>query len=162
MKRRPGPSRLPTNVRALRGNAGHHRPVNRAEPQPAAATTEPPRWLDRPARAIYAELAPELHRLGLLTVLDRQALAGACRWWAVYRTADATLKRALTATTPNNGRQAVPEMTIATKAFANAMAVFAHFGVTPSERTRLVAPGSHDDSDDFEQLLARREAKRPS
>lgn len=164
MKRRSGPPPQPTKIRILHGDPGK-RGINRGEPKPDAASTTPPGWLDRAAREVWNELAPELHRLGLLTKLDRQALASACRWWALYRKADATLRRGgagggLTMKTPSNGRQAAPEVQIALKSHDAAMRVFERFGVTPSERTKLVAPGTHGEGDDDEHLLGKLEQPR--
>ncbi len=144
---RPGPPKKPSGLEDLQGRPGH-RPKNDAEPKPTAvASITAPAWLDRTAREVWNGLAPELHRLGLLTVLDVQALAGACRWWSVYRHADAIVKRRqasrtlrLTDETKANGRQAIPELAIAQKAFKDATDIFARFGVTPSERARVHAP----------------------
>lgn len=175
MARRPGPSRKPAALEKLQGGPSH-RPLNAEEPKPAVATSiAAPGWLDRPARDVWNSLAPELHRLGLLTVVDVQMLAGGCRWWAVYRAADAVLKRrarsrklGLTDETKANGRQAIPEVEIARKAFKEATDVFSRFGITPSERTRVHAPqpkgvpdgsGSgeaHKPKDPHDELAARR------
>lgn len=147
MGRRSGPPKKPTADWERQGRPDH-RPRSAAEPKPAAAASiAAPGWLDPPAREAWNSLAPELHRLGLLTVVDVQVLAGACRWWAVYRAADGVLKRrarsrklGLTDETKANGRQAIPEVEIARKAFKEATDVFSRFGITPSDRTRVQAP----------------------
>lgn len=138
---KPGPPKTPSAVNELRGNPGH-RPSNAEEPKPTVvASIAAPAWLKAEAREVWSELAPELKRLGLLTVIDVQVLAGACRWWAIYRKADRVLAaRGLTARTPSNGRQAAPELAIADKAFKAATDVFSRFGITPSDRTSLQAP----------------------
>lgn len=164
MKGRTGPPKTPTRLAALRGNPGK-RPVNQQEPKPRPASDDCPTWIadDPVARETWDELAPELVRLGLLTALDRQALAGGCRWWSVYRRADAALSGTLTAETRSNGETARPEVAIALKAFSAAMTIFGRFGVTPSERTRLVSPEPDAPDDPLERLLREREqAKRPA
>jgi len=135
---RRGPPPIPSALNALHGNPGH-RAVNAEEPKPDAVTSVvAPRWLEGDARLIWDELAPELHRLGLLTKLDVSALAGACRWWAIYRKADRALRRGgLVQRTKAVGNTARPELGIAQKAFSEAVAVFGRFGVTPSDRTKL-------------------------
>lgn len=138
----PGPPRKPTALKLLAGNPGKRR-LNRREPQSApVADSAPPIWLrGSVALEAWAEIAPECHRVGLLTQLgDRLVLAGGCRWWAIYRKADQRLETQLTQSTRSNGRQAKPELAIAKKAFEAAMSVFTRFGVTPAERARLEMP----------------------
>lgn len=141
MARRPGPPKKPTALEELQGRPGK-RAANAQEPQPdAAASVQAPAWVNGDALLVWRELAPELHRLGLLTKLDISALAGGCRWWAIYRKADRILQRnPLTQMTTSVGRTKRPEIEIARTAFSEAMHVFERFGVTPSERTRLKAP----------------------
>lgn len=144
---KPGPPKKPSALEDLQGRPSH-RPKNEAEPKPAAVVSlVAPAWLDRPARDVWNSLAPELHRLGLLTIIDAAVLAGACRWWAIYRAADAVLKRrarsprlGFTDETKANGRQAIPEIGIAQKAWKEATDAFAKFGVFPSERVGLNPP----------------------
>lgn len=165
---RRGPAKTPSALNALRGNPGH-RSVNTEEPKPAAAASiAAPRWLEGDGRAIWDELAPELHRLGLLTQLDVAALAGACRWWAIYRKADRALRRGLVQQTKAVGKTRRPEVGIAKEAFDAALGVFQRFGVTPSERTKLKAPaakpagddsGSTQPADPFDELARRRAAR---
>ncbi len=164
-----GPAATPTEVNRLRGFPGH-RPINAGEPKPAAAASiAAPPWLDGESSAIWEDLAPELHRLGLLKTLDVAVLAGACRWWAIYRKADRALRRGLVQTTKAVGQTRRPEVGIAKEAFEAAVRVFQRFGVTPSERTKLTAPAAKAAGDDHghgqppvEPLdeLARRRAAR--
>lgn len=165
---RRGPPPTPSALNALHGNPSH-RPINAEEPKPDAVTSvAAPRWLDGDARLIWDELALELHRLGLLTKLDVSVLAGACRWWAIYRQADRALRRGgLVQRTKAVGKTARPELGIAQKAFSEAVAVFGRFGVTPSDRTKLKAPAARPAGeptaqpvvDPLDQLAARRAAR---
>jgi phage terminase small subunit len=84
-----GPRPTPTALRVLRGNPGK-RPLSGDEPQPAPlGTLEAPVWLDELAGAIWADLAPKAHGLGLLTELDRPRFAMLCghlaRWQRHYQ-----------------------------------------------------------------------------
>ena len=65
---------IPSRVAFLRGYPGH-RPANKNEPKPRPGSIEPPEYLGKQAKKVWQEVAPELFALGLLTVLDRQALA---------------------------------------------------------------------------------------
>jgi P27 family predicted phage terminase small subunit len=73
---RPGPKPLPSNVVALRGNAGKRARPSEAKPKPIAPAA--PAWLTELAVEVWKHHAPELERLGLLTALDREAFAFAC------------------------------------------------------------------------------------
>lgn len=137
---KPGRPKTPSALNDLRGNPGK-RARNTEEPRPAPASSlEAPGWLDREARDVWNELAPELARINLLSVIDVSVLAGGCRWWAIYRKADRALRRGLVATTKANGSQPVPHLKIAATAFDKAMDIFARFGITPSERAKLQVP----------------------
>lgn len=82
----------PTALKILAGNPGK-RPLNTSEPKPLAAMPTCPDWLPKEAKAKWAELAPELHRLGLLTVIDGDVLAAYCSAWAEFVQATETLER---------------------------------------------------------------------
>jgi phage terminase small subunit len=66
----PGPPPEHPHLRLLKGNSSK-RPA-RMPPEPARAEgcPPPPKHLNGYAREVWLELAPELHRLNLLTVLD--------------------------------------------------------------------------------------------
>lgn len=72
-----GPSPKPTPIRVLEGNPSR-RPINENEPKPTDGTPPMPPHLDRRARVVWRQIAPELSRLGLLTVVDGEALASYC------------------------------------------------------------------------------------
>jgi phage terminase small subunit len=80
-----GPRPTPTALRVLRGNPGK-RPLSGDEPQPAPLETlDPPVWLDETATAIWTDLAPKAHGLGLLTELDRPRFGMLCAHMARWR-----------------------------------------------------------------------------
>lgn len=92
--------------------------INRHEPSvPPPADLAPPRWLEGQAVDHWHELAPMLHRSGLLTEADRHSLALLCEAFGRFR-ADPTDERA--------------------RDLYRRMAV--EFGLTPSSRSRLRAP----------------------
>src|SRR5579859_506648 len=84
--RKPKPSRL----KILQGNPGK-RPLNDKEPQPAAGRPSCPKALGGEARKEWNRVARALLRLGLLTHIDRAALAGYCQSWARWVFAEARL-----------------------------------------------------------------------
>ena len=84
---------VPLRLRILRGNPGK-RPL-RPEPQPAVTECcpEPPSFLSKYAVDEWWRVAPHLHRLGPLTVVDTMPLACYCESYSRWRTAEEALAR---------------------------------------------------------------------
>src|SRR5581483_7260694 len=88
---RRGPPPTPTKILELRGSwRAKERP---GEPQPPPGAPPMPEWLSEEARAEWQRMAPELEALGLLSVLDRAALAAYCQAYAELVEATALLNR---------------------------------------------------------------------
>lgn len=68
----------PTALKVLEGNPGK-RPLNRREPQPLRSIPTCPAHLSPTAKGEWKRLAGQLHRLGILSQLDRAALAAYCQ-----------------------------------------------------------------------------------
>ena len=66
----PGPPPEHPHLRLLKGNPGKRRVRVPPEPARSEACPSPPEYLTGYAREAWLHLAPELHRLNLLTVLD--------------------------------------------------------------------------------------------
>jgi phage terminase small subunit len=64
----------PTALKLLAGNPGH-RPLNQNEPKPELVAPTCPSHLSREAKREWRRIVPELEKLGLLTRIDRAALA---------------------------------------------------------------------------------------
>jgi P27 family predicted phage terminase small subunit len=87
----PGPPPTPTHLKLIRGNPGK-RPIRpEPEPQVPAEVPEPPRFLSGYAADEWWRVAPELHRLGLLSVLDVGPFAAYCVAYHRWRTAEEAL-----------------------------------------------------------------------
>ncbi len=72
-----GRPRKPTAQKKLEGTFRKDRALaNELAPPPGVP--EPPKWLDKVARAEWARIVPQLTELGVLTRLDGQALEGYC------------------------------------------------------------------------------------
>ncbi len=67
----------PTKLKELEGNRGRRKP--KKEPEPPAIIPPIPDDLDPDARKTWAELAPRLHPLGLLTEADGDAFSILCQ-----------------------------------------------------------------------------------
>lgn len=149
----PGPAPAPTKLKELRGNPGK-RVLNANEPQPRVAKVTCPRWLPLVAKREWRRVAPELVRLGLLTVADRAALAAYCEAWAEAIMAHETLQRdGYTFTTAKGYTGVHPMVAIKNKALLRMRAFASEFGLTPSARSRLsVEPPKA--ADPFDAFLA--------
>jgi P27 family predicted phage terminase small subunit len=98
--------------------------------------------LSEPAKAEWRRLAPELHRLGLLTVLDHTAFAAYCSSFARWVEADRLLQtEGLLATGSTGNTIAHPLFKVATQSARDMIKAGAEFGLTPSARARLAAGG---------------------
>jgi P27 family predicted phage terminase small subunit len=139
---------VPFPLKVLRGNPGR-RPMRR-EPEPAREPEcpSPPRFITGYAADERHRAAPELHRLGLLTVLDVMPLAAYCTAYSRWRTAEEVLARmadadpethALLVKAADGNPRANPLVAVASRAADSMMRVAAEFGMTPVARARLAA-----------------------
>ena len=140
---RRGPRPQPSALNRLRGHPGKRKTRRALEPPaPTAALLRPPRWLDAAAKAEWRRLAPELVRLGVLTLLDVGMFAGYCAWFARWRACETelvALKRIITKT-PSGYVRAHPLVTM-TRDAAKMMDLFAsHFGLSAADRASMSLP----------------------
>lgn len=125
---------IPSALKLLRGNPGK-RPLPANEPRPASGAARPD-WLQPAAREEWDKLATELARLGLLSVLDANALAGYCVLLSQVRKA-------------HEAGKPVGEKTLrALDALGSA------FGLSPASRARLGAAPAREE-DPFEAYLGK-------
>jgi P27 family predicted phage terminase small subunit len=89
----PGPPPEHPHLRLLKGNPGKRPPRNPPEPARNEQCPEPPEHLTGYAREAWLHLAPELHRLNLLTVLDVGPFSAYCCAYAHWKQAEETLQR---------------------------------------------------------------------
>jgi phage terminase small subunit len=129
---------VPAALAALRGNPGK-RPI-RDEIQPRLASTRAPADLPEAAARIWAEFAGPLRRLRLFTILDRRALATACRLQALGEQLIGVAETTPTRSIRGHESAMTPEFRAALQALEAADRIWARFGVTPTERARLHPP----------------------
>ena len=153
-----GPPPTPTVVKLLRGNPGKRRlPVGEPMPPSAPTCPSPPSCLAWYAVEEWERVAPELHALGLLTVLDVPMFAVYCSAYAQWRAAEEQLAEAAAADPENDGLVierdgrliANPATGIARRSAELMLRVAAEFGMTPAARSRINAgvprpPGKFD------------------
>src|SRR5438045_983630 len=80
----------PTRLRLVKGNASH-RPIPQ-EPSVPAAIPERPAHLSEVAAKEWEAVAPVLEAAGLLSVIDRAALAAYCQAWGRWVEAEEAIK----------------------------------------------------------------------
>jgi P27 family predicted phage terminase small subunit len=127
----------PTRLKLIEGNPGK-RPITGREPKPPSAQPTCPSHLSPKAKAEWKRLAASLNGIGLLTMIDRAALAAYCQSWGRWVEAE----RKLTETppllkTPAGYVQQSPWLTIANKERELMAKYMAELGLTPSSRSRL-------------------------
>ena len=127
----------PTALKELQGNPGK-RPFTGHEPKPPASLPTCPSHLCAPAKAEWKRLAKSLHNIGVLTQVDRAALAAYCQAYGRWVEAEKHLAETPTLLkTPAGYVQASPWLTIANKQLELMHKFMAELGLTPSARTRL-------------------------
>lgn len=152
---RRGPAPKPTARKILTGNPGK-RPLNSAEPQPLQITPKCPKSLTPRAKEIWEELRPELERLGLLTCIDWVTYAPLCHVWAEFEWAMQTIEKEghyiivggkqdpVTGVWHGGQAQPHPAVGILATARKDILNYSARFGLDPSSRSRIQAPGQAD------------------
>src|SRR4029077_15892039 len=149
----------PTHLKLVTGNPGK-RPLNKNKPQPERNLPSPPPELYPEAKAEWNRIAKELHNLGLLTGLDRAALAAYCQSygrWIIAERAIAKMAKAdplthgLIKPTVGGG---VPNALVraASHAMADMVRYAGEFGMTPSARSRLSTAAGADKTNPFAEF----------
>ena len=129
----------PTALKLLKGNPGR-RPPNPSEPKPAADRPRCPQHLDTEARKEWRRIVPELEQLGLLTILDRAALALYCQAWSRWVRASREIDENGEILESKNGKPVQsPWISLRNRAGQDMHKFLAEFGMTPSSRTRVTA-----------------------
>jgi len=129
----------PTRLKVIEGNPGK-RPLNPHEPKPRSAIPTCPAHLNPSAKAEWKRLAHQLYNLGVLSHLDRAALAAYCQSYG--RWVEAERKLAGTPAIikmPSGYLQQNPWLTIATKQLELMHRYASDLGLSPAARPRLSA-----------------------
>lgn len=143
----------PTALKVLQGNPGK-RPLNKGEPKPTPKAPGCPTWLSLEGKAEWRRVVPELDRIGMLTRVDRAALAVYCSEWAKYVEAQrkvqedglVLLKHERVAT--GDGGELIiyvmptknPAVLIARDTAIQVRALAVEFGLTPAARAKIDLP----------------------
>jgi P27 family predicted phage terminase small subunit len=151
----------PTHLKLVRGNPGK-RPLRMDEFRPGAQIPATPRHLKGEARKEWRRVTEELNRYGMISNVDRGALAMLCTLWARYVQAEEMIDKAAAAApgsyglfikSPNNFPVQSPWLAVSNRAIEQYKAFCAEFGLTPAARVRaapmtsqLQLPGLDDEA----------------
>lgn len=139
MPARPGAGRKPkpTKLRLAQGNPGK-RKTNDDEPQPPSVVPAAPDFLGDEALAEWDRIVEQLEPLGILTQIDRAALAAYCDAFGRWEIATKAIqKHGATYETPKGDIKRSPWTTLQREALAELRQFVVEFGMTPSSRTRI-------------------------
>lgn len=150
---RGGHNRKPAVLHLFEGTGRPCR-LNKNGPRPQPSRVSCPRWLHLEAKKLWRQLAPEMRRQGLLTVLDRAAFAALCQSWARWRQAEEVLAvEGLT----KPGHRAVlrkhPLTTVAQQYQQMVKVWCQELGLTPSSRGRISVPKQPEKEDPMGRFI---------
>ena len=152
----------PTQLKLVTSNPGK-RALNRKEAKAKAAIPAPPAHLTPDAVEEWNRVATELFNLGILSEIDRAALAAYAmaygRWVqaerAIAKMAEKDqLTGGLMIKTSNGNAIQNPLVGTANKAAADMMRYAAEFGMTPSARSRISAEPPQESGDPADRFFA--------
>lgn len=146
----------PTKLKILEGNPGK-RPLNKNEPKPPQEMPACPQWLDKDAKKEWKRVARNLYDMGILSLVDRTALAGYCEAYSRWKRASEALSDGFTYEYVNHQfqikRDTKPEVQIVRDALNQVRQFCAEFGLTPSSRARMAIPSTKGKKDPMDELL---------
>ena len=136
---RPGPPPKPTRLKLLQGNPGKRR-LNRREPKPKEGVPSCPEHLSEAARKEWRRVTRELKAVGLVTKLDRAALAAYCDAYGRWVEASNHLQQyGMILKSPAGFPIQSPYLAVVNRAIEQMRTFVGEFGMTPSSRSRLEA-----------------------
>lgn len=147
---------LPTKLKFVRGTLRKGR-VNAHEPVLEVEIPPCPRELGAAAKKEWKRIAPELAGMGLLSRIDRAALALYCDSYGRWLEAIGALKKFGVVIKSTNGYPVQsPFVAIANKAGEQVRLLLSEFGMSPSSRTRVHAIPLANEDNALEALRRRR------
>lgn len=143
-----GPPPKPTTLKILQGNPGK-RKLNKKEPKPKNEIPTCPSHLCPEGKKEWKRMVKELAVLGLITKIDRAALAAYCTCWAKYVEASLGIRETGYLVESKTGvLRSNPLVTVQNKAIEQMKALLIEFGMTPASRSRIALNNEDTDDDD--------------
>jgi P27 family predicted phage terminase small subunit len=127
----------------MRGRKPKPEPLDK--PTPAGEVPSAPPHLDREAKAEWKRVSAELAGCGLLSLVDRAALAAYCQIYSRWITAEKALaEEGLVIESAKGNPMANPHCQIAARALQQMKSYLVEFGMTPAARIRIAEPVNDD------------------
>ena len=144
-----GAKPLPTKIKLLHGTLRKHR-MNAHEPKAQPSMPSCPAELGPLAKREWKRISQHLSAMGLLTTIDRAALALYCdnygRWLEAIK---ALQQYGVVIKSPNGYPMQSPYVAIANKAGEQVRLLLAEFGMSPASRVRVHAQPAAPEEDPF-------------
>ncbi len=145
----------PTREKKLRGNPGKRR-LNQREAKADPCIPSCPKHLNAHAKAEWKRVAEELYQAGLLTQLDRGALAAYCGAYGRWVAVEIQLKAKYLAVGSTGSYVVNPLVRAANVLRAQVVSFAAEFGMTPSSRSRVQADAHTPEAGLEEKLFGKK------
>lgn len=130
----------PTAIKLAEGNRGK-RPLNAHEPTPPRRLPTCPRHLSPTVKTEWKRIAAPMQEAGLLTTVDRAALAAYCQAYGRWVEAERRLAEGpALIRTPSGYVQQSSWMSVANKQMEMMGRYMTELGITPSSRSRIALP----------------------
>ena len=136
----------PVALKLIRGNPGN-RPLNLDEFRPAVEIPPEPEYIaaNTAAHGEWERITAEFVKYGLISQVDRAALAFYCINWARHSEAEEMIEKAAKASngsglfvkTPNGYPVQSPWLAVSNKSMELCRVFLAEFGMTPAARSRV-------------------------
>jgi P27 family predicted phage terminase small subunit len=127
----------PTRLKVIDGNPGK-RPINPHEPVPVVRVPTCPAHLNPSAKAEWRRIASQMHALGIITDLDRAALAAYCQAYGRWVEAERKLKETpMLLKLPSGVIQQSPWLAISNKQLELMLKYSSELGLSPVSRSRV-------------------------
>lgn len=127
--------------------------INGFDPTPAGPLGDPPAPLDEVGSAAWVRIAREVEAMKVATSADAEMLFTLCQNISIRHAAqEAIQEHGLLIPTANGGLKPNPAFAMRTQADGLVVKILAHFGMSPSARSRIAAPPPPDENplDEFE------------
>ena len=144
MARTPGKKPQPTFLKLVKGTPKGR--INKAEALPPRGLPTPPAHLSDEAKVEWGRVSQDLYDMGVLTKIDRAALAAYCQAYGRWQQAEEDLAdfaktnpslHGLVIRTKSGNHINNPLLGVANKAMADMMRYATDLGMTPSARSRI-------------------------
>ncbi len=141
---------IPKNLHVLRGNPGR-RPL-KPEPEPENRMPSCPSFLKGEAQKEWRRISKLLYHCGLLTPVDRTALAAYCQTFSQWVEAQGHIAEVGMVVKGSNGPMQNPYLRIANRLLEQMQKLLVEFGMTPSSRSRIKIQPREEESE-FRRFL---------